>query len=368
MRLGIMYLGKSGGICQYTYELAKAMCPTTDLTLFVASQNALLEEFKSLPCNVRVIELERGFKSILKSVIIGGEAKRAASEILQASPDIVLDTGSAGWCNATMKWLARKTATAAVIHDVYPHPSLRHIIDTLPTFACPLAADAAVLLSGVACRQALKRYPRKARIESKHGIIHGVENVVIDGIVANRKKLLFFGNIDAYKGVDYLVDAFAVAKKNMPDLSLTIAGNGEISKRAMRKIKASEINLINRYITDEEVRALFASHGLLVLPYTSATQSGVAAAALANGLPTVATNTGALPEQIIDGVNGKIVPPADSQALADAIIEMVEDENKFRQMAEAALKLGQTVYSWETIAERLLDDLNKLAQSKKENC
>lgn len=81
------------------------------------------------------------------------------------------------------------------------------------------------------------------------------------------------------------------------------------------------VRIDNRYVPNEEVPAIFDEADLLVLPYLSATQSGVARIALSNGLPIIASRTGGLSESVIEDFNGMLFPPGDSGALADRIVE-----------------------------------------------
>ncbi|MCX8052310.1 MAG: glycosyltransferase, partial [Armatimonadetes bacterium] len=123
----------------------------------------------------------------------------------------------------------------------------------------------------------------------------------------------------------------------------------------------------NRYVQDSEVKNAIATHGVMVLPYTSATQSGVAAIALGNGLPCIATRVGALPEQVIDGRNGIVVPPCNADALAEAMLKIAADEELARRMADEAVRIGREEYSWQVISRRLLNDLQE-ARSRLLHC
>ena len=103
----------------------------------------------------------------------------------------------------------------------------------------------------------------------------------------------------------------------------------------------------------------------MVLPYTSATQSAVAALALANGMPCIATSVGALPEQVIDGSNGFIVPPGDPEALARAMVTISGDAATAHRMAQESLRIGRELYSWNVIGQALLDDLIRFLAVRK---
>jgi glycosyltransferase involved in cell wall biosynthesis len=136
--------------------------------------------------------------------------------------------------------------------------------------------------------------------------------------------ILFFGKIRKYKGLDVLLSA-------MPKVLSTIACNllvvGEFYdsiekyQQLIRKHRLEDqVHIDNRYVPNEEVREIFERADVLVLPYLSATQSGVARIALSNGLPVIASRTGGLSEAVLENVNGLLFPPGDSDALADRII------------------------------------------------
>jgi len=80
------------------------------------------------------------------------------------------------------------------------------------------------------------------------------------------------------------------------------------------------VHIDDRYAPNEEVAEIFNRADVLVLPYLSATQSGVARVALSNGLPIIASRTGGLLEVVQENINGLLFPPGDSDALAEAIV------------------------------------------------
>jgi glycosyltransferase involved in cell wall biosynthesis len=92
----------------------------------------------------------------------------------------------------------------------------------------------------------------------------------------------------------------------------------------------------NRYVSAAERDALFREASVVVLPYLEATQSGVVPVAYSYAKPVVATSTGALSEAVVDGETGRLVPPADSAALADAVIELLQNREKRHEMGMAA--------------------------------
>lgn len=367
MRIAFVYLDKGGGIGQCSYQLAKVLAQHADITCYLAAQNTLLADFQSLPCPVKVFPLQRGWKSLLRSMMTRSERSGVAEAIKADAPDIILDAGSQLWIQLIERLLQRQFPVVEVIHDVNPHPGLRYPMYALHSVLYPSLADAVVSMSEYSHHQMVRKYPGKVHIRSRHGIIHGRQEIDPDAVAAKRESMLFFGQITAYKGIDVLVDAFKIAKQQNPDLELDIVGRGQIKPALLQQIKHQGIGLTNRYVSDEEVKSIISEHGIMVMPYASATQSGVAAVALANGLPGVATNVGALPEQIMDGRNGIVVPPRDPRALADAMVSISSDYGLARSMSEQALAIGREEYSWESIGTRLLSDLEAFLTSHTSN-
>lgn len=111
-------------------------------------------------------------------------------------------------------------------------------------------------------------------------------------------KLLFFGGIHEYKGLDLLVSSLEKLRaKGIANLFLTIAGNGDSWKKCKNLIQTQEMyNLQIRFIGNNEIPDLMSSHHFLVLPYRDATQSGPLATAVAYELPVIAPDFGCFSE------------------------------------------------------------------------
>lgn len=141
------------------------------------------------------------------------------------------------------------------------------------------------------------------------------------GIADARKISLFFGFIRDYKGLDLLIDAMA---KLPSDHMLVIAGEpyGDVGKyhEAITRhgLKDRVVDHI-RYIADQEVPLFFSAADAVVLPYKSATQSGITAIAYHFGTPVIATDVGGLKESVEHDRTGLIVPLPEAGAIAEAI-------------------------------------------------
>jgi len=135
--------------------------------------------------------------------------------------------------------------------------------------------------------------------------------------------LLFFGLIKAYKGLDILIRAFALAVKRMPDLRLIIAGDVYGNVDQYRDLIAEQgvaesVETHFSYIADHEVEAYFRRADVCVLPYRSATQSGIVQLSYAFEVPVIASDVGGIGEYVRQGETGLTVPPEDPEALAEA--------------------------------------------------
>jgi glycosyltransferase involved in cell wall biosynthesis len=143
------------------------------------------------------------------------------------------------------------------------------------------------------------------------------------------RTILFFGKVRKYKGLDVLLDAMPKVLSKM-ECKLIVVGEfydsiEKYQQQIHRLDLESHVHIDNRYVPNEEVATIFERADVLVLPYVSASQSGVARIALSNGLPVIASRTGGLSEVVIDGVNGLLFPPGDPDALADRLVTYFTD-------------------------------------------
>ncbi|MDR0305157.1 MAG: glycosyltransferase [Chitinispirillales bacterium] len=171
-------------------------------------------------------------------------------------------------------------------------------------------------------------------------------------------KILFFGRIIAYKGLIVLLKAMEIVVARKPQIKLRIAGNGEITneeKILIEKLK-NNIEYLNKWIKDEEFSEYFQDIDASVLPYVEATQSGIIPLSYSFGKPVIATNVGALSEQIFPDT-GIIVEPNDEKSLSEAILSIYYDEKHLLRMGKKSFETANEILSWEHSAELLLNIL-----------
>lgn len=220
-------------------------------------------------------------------------------------------------------------------------------------------ADCIVVLSR-SCLQELKRYlPNTVASKAVLGF-HPIYSKV--GITSPNPQtapgLLFFGLIKDYKGLDILLKAMPMIKHAIPTIKLRIAGavygSSKIYEELIRELKLeTDVECHFRYLDDLEVAALFAISDVCILPYKSATQSGVIATAFSYDTPVIASNVGGLGEYIDAGQTGLLVAPNDPAALAAAVIRFYED--KLREPMQKAIAGYKDQNTWAELAKLFTD-------------
>ena len=177
-----------------------------------------------------------------------------------------------------------------------------------------------------------------------------------------RPTMLFFGYIRAYKGLHLLLDAMADVAREMP-LHLLAVGefyDDESTYRAQIKRLGLEgnVTVVSDYVPNDRVRLYFSASDAVVLPYLSATQSGIAQIALNFDKPLIVTDVGGLAENVVPGVTGLVVPPDDPKLLADAMLRFYREG--LEEAFLPAVREEKKKYSWEA----LVSAIEELARMK----
>lgn len=175
------------------------------------------------------------------------------------------------------------------------------------------------------------------------------------GIPHDKKVILFFGLVREYKGLKYLIQALPEVVNSI-DATLVIAGefydNPEPYLTLIKSLGLEHrVILKNEYVPNERVATFFAAADLLVLPYITATQSGIVQIAYGFDKPVVTTNVGGLPEVVKDGLTGYVVPPSDPKALSDAIISFFKDSDP--KVFAKNIRNMQAEFSWDRMVETI---------------
>jgi glycosyltransferase involved in cell wall biosynthesis len=184
------------------------------------------------------------------------------------------------------------------------------------------------------------------------------------GIGAKERILLFFGYVRVYKGLHCLLDAMPHVLSKLA-ARLFVVGEFYDDRQVYldqitRLDLTTHVTVVDRYILNEEVGTYFMAADVVVLPYLSATQSGIVQIAYNYDRPVIVTAVGGLPEVVVDGKTGYIVPVNDPIALASAIVRFFE-QGKGDELSRN-VRAHKQQYSWERLAaaiEELVVEINE---------
>ena len=181
------------------------------------------------------------------------------------------------------------------------------------------------------------------------------------GLQPGKKNLLFFGLIREYKGLDILLEAFSTLPA---DYQLIVAGEcyGAFDKY-QALIDASpardRIHIYRKYVGDDEVKTFFSAADVTVLPYRSATQSGVSSTSYHFEVPMIVTAVGGLRETIGDTGTGLVAEEVCPAAIAGKITEFFSDPS-IREGCIENIRREADRLSWKRFSEELLTFAGKL--------
>jgi len=248
------------------------------------------------------------------------------------------------------------------------------VVDTLESSILPIRIYSKVmgkLIRRLATRYVVHSNADRELISKNYGIEKEKIEVIPHGIYDHYKKIertiakttvgikedfaiLFFGLLRPYKGVRYLIKAFESLPEDVIKKSrLLIVGETWEDKESKELVKESKysnkINVVDRYVGDDEVSLYFSASDVLVIPYTRASQSGVAHIGMAFGMPIIASEVGGLKESLGKYEGTVFVHPESAEDITKALRYVFDERGEF----EAPDELG-----WAEIAKKWFELVN----------
>ena len=295
----------------------------------------------------------------------------AVRKIRRWQPDLLLMRYVMPYFAPSLGYVARRLKggsckVVAIADNIIPHE--RHIIDRPFTKYFLSGLDGCVTLCDAVAEDLRKWAPELPSKVIFHPLYsHFGEKLPreeaerILGLTPGMKNLLFFGLIREYKGLDILLKAFDTLPE---DYQLIVAGEcyGPFDKY-QELIDASpakdRIHLFRHYIDDADVKKYFSAADLTVLPYRSATQSGVSSASYHFEVPMVVTAVGGLKETIGDTGTGLVADRVDAQSVAERILEYFSDAS-LREICVGRIRRERERLSWTGFSRELLKFADEL--------
>ncbi len=376
-RVLLWHWGRAGAGAKFTFELAQALDAIPSIHPSIsASRGSQLEEMAgALPgVSLHTVTTFEGDKAtlagklraalgLLRLPLIGRDFARS---LRADQADVALCTMQSIWDAATLPLLRRHARRfVLILHDARMHPGENQFYRDAVLARQVAAADGLIVLSDHVGRMAQEchGFPADRIWMVPHGAFTFGSGEATPRRLRSAKpvRLLFFGRIVAYKGLGHLLDAYRILREQGVPVELEIAGSGDLGPYRAAMARLEGLHVHNGWIGDDEIPAILERADIMVLPYVEASQSGVAAAAVAAGLPMVATPVGGLTEQVSDGVTGTIAAGMSAQELADAIARLVREPALYNACSEGGLRQALGELSWEAVAGRVANVLREVA-------
>ena len=286
---------------------------------------------------------------------------RTARAIREWGADLLVMKYWMSWFAPSLGYVARHAGckSIAILDNVIPHEP--HWFDKPLTRYFLKGCSGFVAMSGSVEQDLLRLRPDAPHILLPHPLYsHFGESLPKEeaqqklGLCPGLKTLLFFGLIREYKGLDILLEAFRTLPE---DYQLVIAGEPYGSFQKYQDLIDADpgkdrIHVFPDYIRDSQVKVFFSAADVAVLPYRSATQSGISSIAYQFGLPMIVTDVGGLKGTVGDRGTGIVASAPEPQVIREEILRYFADP-RLRQSCQEAIGREKQRLSWESFCQSL---------------
>lgn len=258
--------------------------------------------------------------------------------------------------------LRRIAPVVLTVHDSNPYNGAGPLLLRVGSMLATRRFDRWIVHNDISERQLVERGLPAGRL---HRVAHGLLSSPVGGSADEteqqadgRVRFLQFGKLKDYKGVDVLLNALgSLSAEQRNRCRVSIVGRPYVETDPLLDLMDHHrlqpfVELRLDFVSDADMAQLFDDADALVFPYRGIDTSGVLMAAIARGIPVVASNIGCFAEMLVDGKEGRLVVPDDPEALAAALIDLIEDPAKIKVMHANMIALQRRIPSWQSIAEK----------------
>ena len=363
-RIGLLYLGKRGSATVENLEICKTLVKDNYLYVVLSRQIENLHEYYKLkeqyPRNLEILAINTYSSKVdflFRSINIFRFIE-IAWKIKKQKLDFIYIQMITYW-GAILTNFLRNHKIVTAVHDPEMHAGEKDILFEILTKLCVHNSSNLVVFSSKFVDVCSRKFsfPKEKICVLKLGgySYYKAESYVQNNSPVKFNRILFFGRISEYKGVGVLLEAMKKIKQNNSEIFLRIVGNGSFSEKEKLLISelGASVEVVNRWIKDEEVESFFENIDFVVLPYIEASQSGVVMLSYAMGKSVLATNVGALDEQINEET-GLLVESNNIDSLIRGINKMYENDSYIKKGQKAFIYATQE-WTWCKQAEKLLN-------------
>ena len=360
MRIGLIYMGRHGPGGPISFELASHLSRKADLFAVVSEDADHIGYWRRSGLKILAVPTFRTYTEALFSCLSQARVRKLASQISSMRPDVLLYPMIHPWTPSLQKTLA-DIPDVVTVHDPAAHPGIVHRMSSFWERRSAQRASRCVVLAQTFLEQMQARGIAKEKIDVIPQAVFSFYDKFTENTENSRtaRSILFFGRITQYKGLDVLIQAFRICQARWPDLRLSIAGEGDMRPYRRLLDGAKNVTVLNRWVEDAEVPGIFQSSDIVVVPYTSASQSSVIVLAASFRRPVIASRVGAIPEQIRDGETGILVDPGSAEALASAIERSLTDAHLREAIAERLSLEMRANSNWSVTSDAYLESCRR---------
>lgn len=353
MKILIISLARHGSMVHHAIEHSNSISSMGDVYV-ITSKDVPQGSFDP---KVKHFRIDTGIKKL--GTLLNAFNPRVYSEFVSIvksiGPDIVHMTAVHEW-NPMVAWVLKHYLKLPLVYTVFdptPHEG-SPLYFVIPELLARKIPDAYIVQTDYLKEDFVSKGYRS---DITHVIQLGSYSAITqwqDKELPKKNVILFFGRIDLHKGIETLLNAAPQVLDNLPDWEIMIAGKGNFEP--YRKLVTHDrIKIINRYIEDHEAADLFQQAKIVVLPYNSATSTGVVAIAYEFENPVIATDVGSLGAVVEDKHTGLLIPARNPKLLAEAIETLAKDEDYRKELGKNALAYSKEKLSWEFFAKAHLE-------------
>jgi glycosyltransferase involved in cell wall biosynthesis len=288
-----------------------------------------------------------------------------AKAIAQKKPDLLIFKYWMPFfapCFGTIARLVKRWCGAKVLFicdNVIPHE--KRVGDTALTRYAFAAVDSFIVQSG-AVEKELKAFHPQARYElvphpvyEIFGTLMPKDKARMELGISDKHVILFFGYVRRYKGLHILLDAMPSILKSV-NVKLLVVGEFYDDEQKYRqqiaeKRLGEKVLVHSEYVPNEEVSRYFSAADVVVLPYVSATQSGIVQIAYQFDKPVIATDVGGLAEVVLNERTGFIVKPEAPEEVASAVVRFYKEGREAEFVRNVSTEKKK--YSWENLVRAI---------------
>jgi len=361
-----------GGIAQFSEELRKSLDDRAIVQAFTFNQqypDFLFPGQSQFDKDKTDFEFPRVVSTVRPWTYF-----RALKRFKRSNPEIFLTNYWMSFFGPMMgfwaRFLPKKTVKIALVHNLIPHE--KRFFDQVFNRYFVHSYDGFILLSESVEQEVKQLRPDARTCVLKHPSYHqygqrldAKQSKSKLGLSWDKKTILFFGLIRSYKGLDLLLEAFSMLDDSYQlVIAGEIYGDRSIYDALISTSKNKQIVFHDYFISNDALPVYFSAADLCVLPYRSATQSGIKATCDAFSLPVLVSRVGGLSEEIIAGENGFVMNAMTAESLAKQIDEITSSTTLKQVSEHLQLQQESSKKEWGIFADAVLDFSRQIEQSK----